>query len=290
MRLRPLDDLLEEAKVYEIPRTLLETNILLLNSFALTRNAKLLDELVVKNKGLVAKIALRYMHSMGNDLTFEDLVSAGMEGLIKAIERFRPSKGNALSTYASHWIRQSIAREIDKTGFRIRIPTHLMQKLRRISAFERLYAEPATDEELSRVSGYSIGVVRMLRRVKAQMLPNWLSIDQPLGMYESADASSLAETVLIADDMHEDHPPEEKTLEDDLNARIGFALDRLAPIQRKIIVRRFGLFGNEPETLESIGSALKLTRERIRQIEKKGLKKLSKIAKHFFINTDFSQK
>ncbi len=229
------------------------------------------------------RIARYYMHYLGNDLDFEDLVSAGMEGLLIAVRRFRNEKGNTLSTYASHWIRQSIAREVEKTGFRIRVPVHLMEKIRKVSLAERMQNERVSDKELAHLTGFAVETIQKIKEIRAKLLPNRASIDMPSIRDEVADSSSIIEMLRIQNNAISSNSPDSELIHENLNDRIRACLSRLKPIQREVIVRRFGLFGTESDTLETIGDSMKLTRERVRQIEKRALTRLSHIAREYFI-------
>jgi RNA polymerase primary sigma factor len=221
-------------------------------------------EMVIANLRLVVKMARDYAN-LG--LPLLDLISEGNIGLMKAVERFDPSKGSKLSTYASWWIRQSIKRALANQTKTIRLPIHLVEKIgkiRRVSSqmTEELGREP-TDEELAEEIGLSSSKITALRC--AALRP--ASLDEPIQDGESFQYGD------IVSDEESDNPFE--TLRDkDLLGEIEDALEVLDHRERIIINLRFGLDGQDPKTLEEIGEDLGVTRERIRQLQNVALSRL----------------
>ena len=220
--------------------------------------------MIKANLRLVVKIAHDYVN-LG--LPLLDLVSEGNIGLMKAVERFDPAKGAKLSTYAAWWIKQSIKRALANQSKTIRLPVHVletMSKMRRISLqmSDELGREP-TDEELAEELGISSGKVSQLKT--ASMRPS--SLNAPIG---DDDSSELGETV--GDE--NSRTPFELLSDKNLRERIDDLFTPLDERERKIIVKRFGLDGGKPKTLDEVSKEFGVTRERIRQLQNLALAKM----------------
>jgi RNA polymerase primary sigma factor len=224
------------------------------------------EQMIKANLRLVVKIARDYENY---GLPLLDLISEGNIGLMKAVERFDPKKGAKLSTYASWWIKQMIRRAISDQSKTIRLPVHVGDKLlhiRRAEAkFESDFGRAPTDEELSAELG--LAAKRIAQYRKASIRPS--SLDAPIG---DTDSSTIAE--IVADENAE--TPYEKLEEKTDSRLIEEILPTLDSREREIVRARFGLDGDEEQTLEEIGVKFGVTRERIRQIQELALLKLRK--------------
>ncbi len=222
------------------------------------------EHMIRANLRLVVKIA----HDYGNfGLPMADLISEGNIGLIKAVERFDPSKGGKLSTYAAWWIKQSIKRALANQSKTIRLPVHLVDKIAKIrrlaqSMSEDLGREP-TDDELAEEVGISAPKLAQLR--VASLRP--ASLDAPVS---EDDGKELGETV---GDMEAPNPFEQLS-DSNMIDELGGVLEVLDDRERRIITARFGLEGGVPKTLEEVGRRFGVTRERIRQLQNGALGKM----------------
>ena len=220
--------------------------------------------MINSNLRLVVTIAQDYAN-LG--LPLLDVISEGNIGLMTAVDRFDPSKGAKLSTYAAWWIRQSIKRALSNQGKTIRLPVHLgdkILKMRRVALqmSEELGREP-TDDELSEEIGIASGKVSQLKTVSIRPA----SLDAPVS---DNDLTEFGESV--ADE--EAQTPFELLRDKSLRDEVGKVLELLDAREKKIVFQRFGLDGGKPRTLEEVGKKLGVTRERIRQVQNVALSKL----------------
>src|ERR1700692_4479341 len=226
------------------------------------RNARAL--MISSNLRLVVTIAQDYAN-LG--LPLPDIISEGNIGLMTAVDRFDPSKGAKLSTYAAWWIRQSIKRALSNQSKTIRLPVHLGEKIakvRRVALHmsEELGREP-TDDELGEEIGIASGKVSQLK--DASIRP--ASLDAPI-----SDDDSPGFGEIVGDE--EAQTPFELLRDKNLRNEVGGLLDVLDDREKKIIFQRFGLDGGKPKTLEEVGKKFGVTRERIRQLQNIALSKL----------------
>ena len=226
------------------------------------------------NLKLVVSIA---KHFTGFGLDFDDLVQEGGIGLMKAIEKFNVEKGYKFSTYATWWIKQACRRALSDHSRTIRIPVHLDEMVQRVRRAERalilnLNREPK-EEEIADYLGITTEKLDEIRRYSMDMS----SLDSPIRSNDGAEESVLGD--FIVDPVYNDNYVlynimREKLLDDIENSS-------LKEKEKKIIYERFGIFTGEPKTLEEVGVLFGVTRERIRQIEAKALRRLRKILKDY---------
>src|SRR5207342_1950695 len=225
------------------------------------------SKLIESNLRLVMSITRNYTKA---GVPLLDLIQEGNLGLIRAVEKFDYKLGYKLSTYATWWIRQAVTRALADQGRTIRLPVHVADQVRRLMRARRQLAQKLnrepTQEELAKESGFPEKRVQEL----LDLVEDPVSLETPVGDGESMYAD-------LIEDIHSERP-DESTSKKLRRKELAEAMLRLNPRMRRVLSLRFGLNGEPPQSLEQVGSGLRITRERVRQLEARALRELRAVA------------
>jgi RNA polymerase primary sigma factor len=236
------------------------------SEFARRRAQLAREELVRSNLRLVTSIAKKYQN---RGIAMEDLIQEGTLGLIHAVDKYDHRKGFRFSTYAHWWIRQAIERAIMNKGAQVRLPVHVFDARREVAKVTRdLTHSLGREPDFAEIAKALQLPEEKLHEVLAAVPREPQSLDDPIGDDEDR---TLAEAIAS-----EGPPPDEQVIALDEQHRVKRLLTRLSPMEIDIITRRYGLTHDDDETLEEIGRSYSLSRERVRQIQVQGLRKIQR--------------
>jgi len=224
-------------------------------------------KLIESNLRLVMSITRNYTKA---GVPLLDLIQEGNLGLIRAVEKFDWKLGFKLSTYATWWIRQAVARALADQGRTIRLPVHVAEQARKVLRARRILTQKLnrdpTVEEIAKESGFTVERVREL----FDLVEDPVSLETPVGDGESLYGDLIEDT--------KSDRPDDATAKELRSVELAEAMNRLNPRMRRVLAMRFGLDGHTPKTLEEVGTDLGITRERVRQLESRALRELRSVA------------
>ena len=265
-------------KLMKNPDSNYQHNLEFLKKYRVLGDAKALEWLVLNNANLVHKIVGNYRNFYNHNLAYDDLFSAGLEGLLRAVEKFDFTYTNNFATYAAYWIKQSVIRLITDEGFIMKVPSHLFESLHQIVCHEAVTDDKITKRQMCEKLQITNEKYDLICQVRDYMF-KWCSLNKPVS---TDDVTEIGELV-SADDLTPNFTanfnllPDEATYTNELQLAIEKGLKLLSPREQFIIIHRFGLYGTEIKTLAELGRTEGISRERIRQIEVSAISKLKSV-------------
>lgn len=237
------------------------------------RDINIRNKIIINNLGLIYAAAKKRIKNP-SCYTLEDLVQEGVIGMMKGIERFDTTKDTSFSTYVYYWIVQQMDRALINNGYMIRLPAYIYEKINTLSTMENTYISKNEEMDLKNMCNEANMTEQeyFLLHYYKRNYSNFTSLNAVINTDSDENYVELQDYIPCQDISVED-----KIISDSLKEQIIEVLEILSPKEREILELRFGLNGNDPLTLEAIGNRFNLTRERIRQIENKALKKLKRL-------------
>jgi len=257
-------------------------NLKFLKQYRTTGDRDALEWLVLNNANLVHKIVNSYRTFYNHKLSYDDLFSVGLEGLLRAIEKFDFSYKNNFATYASYWIKQSVMRLISDEGFMMKIPAHLFETLQQMIRYECHNDQKRSKKDMCELLEISGEKYDLLQQVRSYML-KWTSLNRPVSEVDDTEIGDLISTEVVDVNRSAESLPIASTIVEtkELQRALKEGLKFLDPREQLIIIHRFGLFGAQVKTLAEIGKSEGISRERIRQLESRAIRKLRKIMRGY---------
>lgn len=237
------------------------------------RDINIRNKIIINNLGLIYAAAKKRIKNP-SCYTLEDLVQEGVIGMMKGIERFDTTKDTSFSTYVYYWIVQQMDRALINNGYMIRLPAYIYEKINTLSTMENTYISKNEEMDLKNMCNEANMTEQeyFLLHYYKRNYSNFTSLNAVINTDSDENYVELQDYIPCQDISVED-----KIISDSLKEQVIEVLEILSPKEREILELRFGLNGNDPLTLEAIGNRFNLTRERIRQIENKALKKLKRL-------------